>query len=209
MVLPARTTPSAGFLDDDFDQAFHGMGTSAPGGVSYLPSDDRGDDSGSRQDAGGNGHQAGSDAAGTGFGRNGQGRRASAPDNRETASTAGDSPTGNSRPEGDLAVNGISGGHVREEDPRRNGNGMNGNAVDENSVNGNAANDSGTAEPETQGDAGGAAKPASDGPAARTAKAGTGDLLPTKAAEDDARSWGDREDDHDAWLKEQRPPHWG
>jgi hypothetical protein len=195
------------------------MAASAPGGVSYLPSDDRGDDSGSRQDAGGNGHQAGSDAAGTGFGRNGQGRRASAPDNRETASTAGDSPTGNSGPEGDLAVNGISGGHVREEDPRRNGNGMNGNAVDgsgmngnavdENSVNGNTANGSGTAEPETQGDAGGAAKPASDGPAARTAKAGTGDLLPTKAAEDDARSWGDRDDDHDAWLKEQRPPHWG
>lgn len=36
-----------------------------------------------------------------------------------------------------------------------------------------------------------------------------GGILPTKAAEDDARSWGDRDDDHDAWLKEQKPPHWG
>ena len=34
--------------------------------------------------------------------------------------------------------------------------------------------------------------------------------VPNKAAEDDPRAWGDREDDdHDAWLKEQRPPHWG
>lgn len=34
--------------------------------------------------------------------------------------------------------------------------------------------------------------------------------LPNKAAEDEARGWGDREDDdHDAWLKEQKPPHWG
>ncbi|WP_258062142.1 DUF4011 domain-containing protein [Arthrobacter sp. B0490] len=33
--------------------------------------------------------------------------------------------------------------------------------------------------------------------------------LPTTAGEDDPRSWGDTEDDHDAWLEEQRPPHWG
>lgn len=34
--------------------------------------------------------------------------------------------------------------------------------------------------------------------------------LPRKAAEDEPRGWGDREDDdHDAWLKEQKPPHWG
>ncbi|WP_422390317.1 DUF4011 domain-containing protein [Arthrobacter sp. N1] len=35
------------------------------------------------------------------------------------------------------------------------------------------------------------------------------DVLPKLAAEDDARSWGDAEGDHDEWLKEQRPPHWG
>jgi hypothetical protein len=34
--------------------------------------------------------------------------------------------------------------------------------------------------------------------------------VPNKASEDDPRAWGDREaDDHDAWLKEQKPPHWG
>ena len=35
-------------------------------------------------------------------------------------------------------------------------------------------------------------------------------LLPNKAAEDDPRRWGDHSEyDHDAWLKEQKPPHWG
>jgi len=36
-------------------------------------------------------------------------------------------------------------------------------------------------------------------------------VLPNKAAEDDPRRWGDHPGsyDHDAWLKEQRPPHWG
>lgn len=34
-------------------------------------------------------------------------------------------------------------------------------------------------------------------------------ILPNKAAEDDAQRWGDRGEDHDAWLKEQKPPHWG
>jgi hypothetical protein len=36
-----------------------------------------------------------------------------------------------------------------------------------------------------------------------------GGVLPTKAAEDDPRRWGDADEDHDAWLKEQKPPHWG
>ena len=37
-----------------------------------------------------------------------------------------------------------------------------------------------------------------------------GSALPNKASEDEPRGWGDREDDdHDAWLKEQKPPHWG
>jgi hypothetical protein len=36
-------------------------------------------------------------------------------------------------------------------------------------------------------------------------------VLPNKAAEDDPRRWGDRPDsyDHDSWLQEQKPPHWG
>ncbi|WP_108724254.1 DUF4011 domain-containing protein [Arthrobacter ruber] len=34
-------------------------------------------------------------------------------------------------------------------------------------------------------------------------------IVPTTAGEDDPRSWGDAEDDHDEWLQEQRPPHWG
>ena len=36
-------------------------------------------------------------------------------------------------------------------------------------------------------------------------------VVPARAAEDDPRSWGDAEsgNDHDAWLKEQKPPHWG
>lgn len=35
--------------------------------------------------------------------------------------------------------------------------------------------------------------------------------VPKKAAEDDPRAWGDAESDadRDAWLREQRPPHWG
>lgn len=32
--------------------------------------------------------------------------------------------------------------------------------------------------------------------------------LPTKAAEDDPRAWGDAEENKDEWLREQRPPHW-
>lgn len=36
-------------------------------------------------------------------------------------------------------------------------------------------------------------------------------VVPNKASEDDPRAWGDAEsdNDHDAWLKEQKPPHWG
>ncbi|TKV29583.1 DUF4011 domain-containing protein [Arthrobacter sp. NamB2] len=33
--------------------------------------------------------------------------------------------------------------------------------------------------------------------------------LPTTAGEDDPRAWGDAEENHDEWLQEQRPPHWG
>ncbi|MBG6179792.1 hypothetical protein IWX62_000984 [Arthrobacter sp. CAN_A1] len=47
------------------------------------------------------------------------------------------------------------------------------------------------------GPAGGAAGlPSSDG------------VLPKHAAEDEARSWGETDDSHEAWLKDQRPPHW-
>lgn len=39
----------------------------------------------------------------------------------------------------------------------------------------------------------------------------SGGVVPNKASEDDPRAWGDAEsdNDHDAWLKEQKPPHWG
>ncbi|MER1997021.1 MAG: hypothetical protein ABTA24_11070 [Arthrobacter sp.] len=40
--------------------------------------------------------------------------------------------------------------------------------------------------------------------------AGTGaGILPRTAAEDDPRVWGDTPEDTSAWLREQRPPHWG
>lgn len=46
-----------------------------------------------------------------------------------------------------------------------------------------------------------------DGPEPKPAGEG---ILPKKASEDDPRQWGDEPGyDHDAWLKEQRPPHWG
>ena len=42
------------------------------------------------------------------------------------------------------------------------------------------------------------------------ARAAAPGILPNKASEDDPRRWGDGpDDDHDAWLKEQKPPHWG
>ncbi|WP_160317901.1 MULTISPECIES: hypothetical protein [Arthrobacter] len=50
--------------------------------------------------------------------------------------------------------------------------------------------------------------PESGGRGRRPGTAGPG-LIPKKAAEDDPRAWGDRPDDVAAWLKEQRPPHWG
>ena len=55
-------------------------------------------------------------------------------------------------------------------------------------------------------DGGSAAVPA---PAASSAVAAG--VLPNKAAEDDPRRWGDRTEssDHDSWLQEQKPPHWG
>jgi hypothetical protein len=47
-------------------------------------------------------------------------------------------------------------------------------------------------------------------PGAGQAATGTAGILPNKAAEDDPRRWGDGpDDDHDAWLREQKPPHWG
>lgn len=40
-------------------------------------------------------------------------------------------------------------------------------------------------------------------------QAGPDGILPNKAAEDDPRAWGDGQDnDHDEWLKENKPPHW-
>lgn len=47
------------------------------------------------------------------------------------------------------------------------------------------------------------------GSAAERDAAAPAPAVPTLAAEDDPRSWGDEPDDHDEWLREQRPPHWG
>ncbi|MFZ3415500.1 hypothetical protein [Arthrobacter sp. 3Tela_A] len=41
-----------------------------------------------------------------------------------------------------------------------------------------------------------------------TGRTGAG-ILPQTAAEDDPRAWGDAPEDSSAWLREQRPPHWG
>ncbi len=42
------------------------------------------------------------------------------------------------------------------------------------------------------------------------AKPDSAGILPNKASEDDPRRWGDESGyDHDQWLKEQKPPHWG
>lgn len=47
-------------------------------------------------------------------------------------------------------------------------------------------------------------------PKSPAAKTGPSGILPTKAAEDDPRRWGDDSNyDHEQWLKEQKPPHWG
>lgn len=47
-------------------------------------------------------------------------------------------------------------------------------------------------------------------PKSAATKTGSTGILPTKAAEDDPRRWGDDSGyDHEQWLKEQRPPHWG
>ncbi|GAC1598854.1 MAG: hypothetical protein NVS3B6_07580 [Pseudarthrobacter sp.] len=51
---------------------------------------------------------------------------------------------------------------------------------------------------------------AGEGQASEAGQTGTAGILPNKAAEDDPRNWGDGpDDDHDAWLKENKPPHWG
>jgi len=84
----------------------------------------------------------------------------------------------------------------------------------------NAGNENGNDTPEQGGDVNGVQPQdaAAQGVRHRSAndkKAGSpavsGGLLPNKAAEDDPRRWGDQPGnyDHDAWLKEQRPPHWG
>ena len=46
----------------------------------------------------------------------------------------------------------------------------------------------------------------------RNAESGKGSpegFLPTRAAEDEAHSWGEMDGNDDDWLRQQRPPHWG
>jgi hypothetical protein len=59
-------------------------------------------------------------------------------------------------------------------------------------------------------DAGQAGAEGSEESKAVPAKPAPQGILPTKAAEDDPRRWGDESGyDHEEWLKEQKPPHWG
>lgn len=51
--------------------------------------------------------------------------------------------------------------------------------------------------------------PAPGGAGPQPEKSAADGVLPKKASEDDPRGWGDQDEDHDAWLKEQKPPHWG
>lgn len=54
------------------------------------------------------------------------------------------------------------------------------------------------------------AEGASSTPSAPTDPTGSAKVLPDKAAEDDPQRWADApESNHDEWLREQRPPHWG
>ncbi len=71
-----------------------------------------------------------------------------------------------------------------------------------NAQNPGPAGTEGDAQPDTTGNG--------QAPAPEAPQTGTAGILPNKAAEDDPRNWGDgTEDDHDAWLKENKPPHWG
>lgn len=60
----------------------------------------------------------------------------------------------------------------------------------------------GTDQPDTEGNGQASAPEGQD--------TGVDSILPNKAAEDDPKNWGDDpENDHDSWLKENKPPHWG
>ncbi|MFD1212625.1 DUF4011 domain-containing protein [Arthrobacter sp. GCM10027362] len=72
----------------------------------------------------------------------------------------------------------------------------------------NAGVPSGSGQPAPAGTPGGAPAEQETGRHAKHSLHG-GSVIPTKAAEDDPRTWGDTHHDRDAWLKEQRPPHWG
>ena len=116
--------------------------------------------------------------------------RAARPDEEETAHVtppnntagpAGGRTPGSHQPVGGKAENGAAG-----------------EGTVENGAAGEGTVENGTAEEGTVGKS--TAQPAP----------GTSGILPTKAAEDDPRRWGDApDDDHDAWLREQKPPHWG
>jgi hypothetical protein len=180
LVLPDRTTSSTGFLDDDFNHAFHGIDGTPSAGVSYLPSvagGNRNSDGGNRNSDGGNRN---SDGGNRRQEDGSQGRRA------QDAQEAG-AVTTEDRPGEDRAG----------EDMRQTKN-------DDQNENNHQDNKGTEVGPDSA-----VAADAAPSPAARATAGGAEEILPSKAAEDDARSWGDREDDHDTWLKEQKPPHWG
>lgn len=67
------------------------------------------------------------------------------------------------------------------------------------------------AHPDDDRNAAGPGAAAEDAPRTTSPAAVGAGVLPNKAAEDDPRRWGDQQNsyDHDSWLQEQKPPHWG
>ncbi|WP_426996504.1 AAA family ATPase [Pseudarthrobacter sp. N5] len=93
-----------------------------------------------------------------------------------------------------------------DDDRRANTGNTNSSHTDEKAMNDSTMDKANTPESE-EAVASGSEAPTSV-PAAQAAPTG---VVPTKAAEDDPRRWGDHaaDGDHDSWLKEQKPPHWG
>jgi hypothetical protein len=197
VVLPGRATASANFFDDDVDP----LSLEAYGNVSQEP--DRPARADHRQ-------QARPDRL-----ENNQDRTVQpvkeetvhVTPTHHTAGPAGAPTPGRHQPgdgkaeEGTLGEGSAKVGPVRVDAVRKDTAQVLENATQENATRENTAED--TAQEDTAEDTGAT-------PVAGRAAPGTAGILPNKAAEDDPRRWGDGpDDDHDAWLKEQKPPHWG
>ncbi|NUS37324.1 MAG: AAA family ATPase, partial [Pseudarthrobacter sp.] len=194
LALPGRAATSGGFLDDDVDQALNGIDTRSAG-ASYLSRQNARHHAG-QNTAGQTGHRSAdlsapgqvgaSEGHATARGNLDNSAAAAGPDGREAGRTAEDRMPGERMPQEDASHEDMT-----QEEPSPEG----------------TLQEDMQQEEKNQGAAPEAAKPA--GTTSPADVRAPGGILPTKAAEDDARSWGDRDEDHDAWLKEQKPPHWG